>query len=207
MSIGRNIEYTKEELIWIRQHRKWPRRKAHQKFCQKFNRSDVSHDNYKALCTRKGWNTGRTGSFEKGHTPHNKGKEFPSHPNTAKCQFKKGHEPHNTNHTGHERITKDGYIEISIDQTNPHTGYKRRYVLKHKYLWEKENGKAPKGMCLKCLDGNRQNCDPSNWDLISRGMLPYLNGHRGHNYEKMPDETKPSVLALAKIKHKISNLV
>jgi hypothetical protein len=56
-------------------------------------------------------------------------------------------------------------------------------------------------MCLKCLDDNRQNSDPDNWEAIPRGTLPFLNGDRGHNYEEMPPELRPTVLALAKLKH------
>jgi hypothetical protein len=58
-------------------------------------------------------------------------------------------------------------------------------------------------MCLKCLDGNRQNTAPSNWQAIPRGALPFLNGHRGHDYESVPTELKPTVLALAKVKHAV----
>nr|WP_282576146.1 HNH endonuclease [Sinorhizobium meliloti] len=54
---------------------------------------------------------------------------------------------------------------ISIDQKNPHTGFERRYVLKHRYLWEQKNGPLPAGTRLRCLDGDRQNTDPSNWEV------------------------------------------
>jgi hypothetical protein len=105
------------------------------------------------------------------------------------------------NYLGHERVSKDGYVEISVGEENPYTGYERSYVLKHKWLWEKENGKLPKGMRLKCLDDNRQNTDPANWVAIPRGALPFLNSHRGYNYKEIPSELKPAVLALAKLKH------
>ena len=74
--------------------------------------------------------------------------------------FKKGHEPHNTKYNGHERITKEGYIEIRIK--------KGEYRLKHLYNWEQINGKLPKNHCLSCVDGNKQNTDPNNWKIISR---------------------------------------
>jgi len=201
MSKGAAIKYSACELAWVKAHRHWLRRKAHQKFCEKFTRTDVTLSNYSALCKRNGWITGRTGRFPKGCVPLNKGKKMPYNANSARTQFKKGQLPHNTKFTGHERLSKNGYIEISIDEKNPHTGFERRYVLKHRYLWEKENGKLPKGMCLKCLDGNVQNTAPDNWVAIPRGALPYLNGHRGFNYAEMPDELKPSVLVLARLKH------
>ncbi|WP_435018523.1 HNH endonuclease [Tundrisphaera sp. TA3] len=204
--MGKAIAYSDRELAWIERHRTLPRKEAHELFCREFDRADVTPDLYKALCTRKGWSTGRTGRIEKGNVPCNKGKKCEpgkggNHPNARKSQFRKGQEPHNTHYLGHERVSKDGYVEISIDEVNPHTGYGRRYELKHKYLWEQLNGKVPEGMCLKNLDGNRQNTDPANWVPVPRGALPFLNGHRGYDYDQMPDELKPAVLALAKVKH------
>lgn len=209
---GKQIIYSKAELAWCKRNRTWPRKKAYEKFCKIFGRTDIIFDNFKALYTRKGWNTGRTGCIEKGNIPWNKGKEFApgtggNHPNARKTQFKKGQEPHNTKYLGHERIdTKDGYVYISIAEPDKHTGFKRRYELKHKYLWEKKNGKLPKGYVLKCLDGNKQNCDPVNWEAIPRGCLPFLNGHRGHEYDKAPKEIKPVILTLAKLKQRKSKI-
>lgn len=212
MPRGKALHYSEGELQWIKEHRTLPRKDAHRQFCEKFERNDVSLTHYNALCKRNGWLTGRDGRIAEGATPWNKGKEWTEgegakHPNARKTQFKKGRAPHNTKYLGHERLNKEGYIEISVDEINPHTGYGRRHVLKHKYLWEKTNGKLPKGMCLKCLDGNRQNTDPANWAPIPRGALPFLNGHRGYNYEDMPKELKPAVLTLAKVRHAKSKAV
>lgn len=198
---GRPIRYSARELAWIEFHSKENRREAHTLFCRKFERQDVSLASFNALCKRKGWMTGRTGCFEKGIVPANKGKKMPYNPNSARTQFKKGNRPHNTNYLGHERVSKDGYVEISIDETNPHTGFERRYVLKHRYLWEQKNGPLSDGLALKCLDGNRTNTDPSNWEPISRALLPYLNGHRGFDYEAAEPEVRPAILTIAKLKH------
>jgi hypothetical protein len=35
-------------------------------------------------------------------------------------------------------------------------------------------------MALKCLDGNKQNTDPSNWEAVPRALLPRLAG--GNRY-------------------------
>lgn len=197
---GRGIHYSPKELAWIKKHCAMPRQDAHAAFCRKFSRSDVTLDNLKALCTRKQWKTGRTGCFSKGHAPHNRGKTMPYHANSAKTQFKKGGLPHNTKYLGHERVTVDGYMEISIAETNPHTGYGRRYVLKHRHLWEQQHGPVPDGHVLKSLDGNRLNTDPSNWALIPRGLMPFLNGHRGPAYDQAAPDVKPVILTLAKLK-------
>jgi hypothetical protein len=181
-------------------------------FAEHFGR-DVSAGALHALRKRKGWKTGRTGCFAKGHTPFNKGKRCPEgkggrHPNARRTQFRKGNEPHNTHYLGHERVdAHDGYIYISIAETNPHTGYPRRYVLKHKYLWELKNGPVPEGHALKCLDGNRQNTAPSNWEAVPRAMLPRLAGKAGRYkrvlaYDDAPPELRPTVMAIAKLSHK-----
>ena len=175
------------------------RREAHQLFCEKFKRKDISLDNFKALCNIKGWMTGRDERLMSRNVSWNKGKKKPFNANTAKTQFKKGSKPHNTKYLGHERVTKDGYIEINVGAKED--GHKNNYLLKHKYLWEQVNGKMADDMCLKCLDGNRQNVDPSNWEAIARGALPFLNGFRGYDYDKMPSEIKPIALNLAKVKY------
>lgn len=201
---GRAIPYSAEEMAWLEANRLMVISDYHRAFVERFGRDDVSLVNLHSLRKRKGWKTGRTGCFEKGIVPHNKGKPFPvaaTNPNCRKSHFRKGRTPHNTNYLGHERVSKDGYVEISVDETNPHTGYERRYVLKHRWLWEQKHGPVPDGHFLKCLDGDRTNTNPSNWELLPRAVLPYLNGHRGMDYEAVEPEVKPVVLTLAKVKH------
>ena len=198
---GRAIDYSFAELAWIERHCTLVRKEAHRLFCEAFGRDDVSFKNYIGLCKRKGWMTGRTGQYAAGAVPANKGKKMPYHAKRAATQFKKGNVPCNAKYAGHERVTKDGYIEVSVNETNKHTGFKRRYVLKHRYLWEQKHGAVPEQHCLKCLDGNRQNCDPANWEVIPRGALPFLNGHRGHDYETAPAVLKPIIMTSAKLKY------
>lgn len=207
---GQSIKYAAEELEWLEERKEWPRAALRSAFAVLFDRHDVSHANLNALMKRKGWMTGRNGCFQKGQEPMNKGKRCPEgvggrHPNARKTQFKKGQEPHNTRYLGHERLNKDGYIEVSVAETNPHTGYGRRYVHKHVWLWEKVNGPIPDGHCLKSLDGNRTNTDPSNWQAVPRGVLPRLNGGRASRvgaYDTAPDELKPAILGIALLEQK-----
>jgi hypothetical protein len=201
---GHYIAYSSTELAFIQRRGKMKRRDLHALFVGKFSRPDVSLQNLVALCKRNGWFTGRTGCFEKGLIPHNKGKPHPAarSPNAARNQFKKGNLPHNTNYLGHERVSKGGYVEISIDETNPKTGFERRYVLKHRWLWEQMHGPVPEGMCLKCK-GDQLNTDPSNWELIPRALLPRLNGRFGRGYDEAPNDLKPTIMAVAKLEHRI----
>jgi hypothetical protein len=201
---GRAIIYSDEELAWIEAHSDQVRKYLHAAFQKRFGRTDVSVDSIKSLCTRKGWKTGRTGHFVKGEPPMNKGKKMPFNENSARTQFKKGGLPHNHRGAGHERICpKDGYIILIVAERNPWTGAETRPVLKHRWLWEKANGPIPNGHVLKCLDGDKTNCDPSNWELVSQSMLPRLaGGRKGKGYDQHAPELRPTVLAIAKLENK-----
>lgn len=198
---GQPIRYTAAELAWVEEHRSMLRREAHALFIATFQRDDVSPSNYAALCKRNGWTTGRDGRFVEGHESYNKGRKGYHAPGAEKGWFRKGQEPHNTRYLGHERVSKDGYVEVSVAEPNPHTGYPRRYVQKHRWLWEQANGPVPDGMVLKCLDGDKLNTDPSNWEAIPRALLPRLNGRFGRGYDTAPRELKPTLLATAKLEH------
>lgn len=203
---GQRIAYGPAQLAWLRDNCRMVLADYHRAFCAAFGRDDISPDNLHALRVRKGWKTGRTGRFVKGQEPINKGKPCPPgqggrHPNSRRTQFKKGRLPHNTKYLGHERVSKDGYVEISVDERNPHTGYERRYVSKHRLLWEKEHGPLPRGHVLKCLDGDKTNCEPSNWEAVPRRVLANLTGRSRMPYDQASPEVRPALLTLAKLKH------
>lgn len=202
---GRQIAYSAEELAYIQSVSKWARSEAHAAFCQKFGRDDVSLQNFHALCKRKGWFTGRTGCIEKGSVPHNKGKKMPFNANSARTQFKKGQRTgiaqKNYKPIGYERVSVDGYRERKVNDDLP---FKDRWQLVQRLEWEAANGPIPDGYALKCLDGNKLNVDPSNWEPVHRGVLARLNGGRFRKtlpYDAAPAELKPTVMAVAKLKH------
>jgi hypothetical protein len=170
------------------------------------SKSDAYLASPAACRLRRGDNVGAAYRFKKGQVPPNKGKPMPFHPNSAATRFQKGQQPANTKWAGHERVSKDGYVEISVEETNPHTGFERRYVLKHKRLWEQANGPVPRGMALKCIDSNKLNTDPSNWELVPRALLPRLNGRSGRGYDTAPAELKPTIMAIAKLEHATKRL-
>jgi hypothetical protein len=198
------IKYTARQLAWIKRHRKMPRRALHAAFARKFRRRNVAFNNLKALCTRKGWRTGRDGCFEKGHVPANKGKEMPYNANSARTRFKKGSRngraKQNYKPIGSERLSKDGYLERKIHDGLP---LQSRWRAVHLLNWEALNGPVPRGHCLKSLDGTKTNADPSNWELIPRAMLPRLNGRFGRHYDEAPADLKPTIMAVAKLEHEL----
>lgn len=199
---GQGIPYSDYEEVWIKVRCHLPRRELHRQFCEAFGRQDVSQANLAALCKRRGWLTGRTGRSEPGTEPANKGKKMPFNPNSAATRFKKGQRPHTWRGAGHESIdSKNGYVWMIVAEANPHTGAETRRVLKHKWLWEQANGPIPEGHALKCLDGDKTNTAPSNWEAVPRALLPRLNGRFGRGYDQAPEELKPTIMAVAKLEH------
>lgn len=205
MPKGKGIKYTVEELQWIEAHKTMLRREAHALFVETFGRADVSMQNYHALCKRKGWSTGRTGQFERGHEAHNKGMKGYCPPGSDKGWFKPGkrqgvavrmYQP-----IGAERITKDGYVERKINDDFPP---RRRWRAVHLINWEAANGPIPDGHALKCLDGDKQNTAPENWAMVSRSMLPRLAGaKKGMHYDSAPNELKPTLLGIARLEQAV----
>ena len=143
--------------------------------------------------------SGRTGCFEKGLTPWNKGTKGICKPNSG--NFKKGHIPPNRKPVGTERVdTQDGHLLIKTSQQNPYTGFPARYRSKHVVMWEEVNGPVPPGMCVFFKDGDNGHCVIENFMLITRAELLALNQH---NYKETPNELKPSVLAMIKLEVKL----
>lgn len=205
--VGRLRKFTGAEISWLRENCTMPICEYHQAFQEQFQRDDMTAQKLHALRKRQGWRTGRTGQFEKGQEPMNKGKTCAPgtggrHPNAQRTQFRKGQIPHTFRGAGHERIdSKDGYVVIIVDEENPWTGAKTRPVHKHRYLWEQANGPLPDGYVLKCLDGDKTNCDSSNWEAIPREVLPHLTGRFGLGYDQAHPDAKPVIMTIAKLKH------
>lgn len=199
---GRRIKYSDAEIAWLKAHSTLPIRDFHREFLRAFPRDDVTPENLHALRNREGMKTGRTGRFEKGGVPANKGRKMPFNARSAATRFKPGQLPHNHQGAGHERIdSKDGYVVMIVDEVNPWTGAATRPVHKHRWLWEKLHGPIPDGYALKCLDGDKTNTDPGNWELVPRAILPRLNGVYGRGFDAAPEELKPTIMAVTKLEY------
>lgn len=201
---GQWISYSAEELAWIEARKEQPRLALHSAFIAKFHRTEGSATNFKALCKRKGWMTGRTGQFFKGQVSHNAGMKGVCAPGSEKGWFKPGirrgvasklYKP-----VGTERVSKEGYVERKINDDLP---LQRRWRMVHLINWEAINGPVPDGHRLKCLDGDRGNTDPENWLSIPLALAPRLNGRFGRGYDQAPAELKPLILATAQLEHAV----
>ena len=114
--------------------------------------------------------TGRTGCFEKGFTPWNKGIKGSMKPN--KSSFKKGHIPDNYKPIGSERIdNKDGYTRVKVADPNI-------WELKHKVIYEKHHGKVEEGSVVIFLDGDRSNFNINNLKCVTRNQLLVMNRNK-----------------------------
>lgn len=200
---GRSQILTDAECEWLRRNADLSRRDLGPAFRAAHPASTATDAQLIAWRKRNGVKTGRTGHFPPGHAPWTSGRKIGSHPNSARTQFKRGQDPHNAVPIGFERINQDGYVMICVDRPNPWTGSKTHMAFKHRELWEAAHGPVPEGHALKCLDGDKTNCDPSNWDCIPIGMLPRLNGKSGRDYDTAPAELKPVIMATARLEHAV----
>ncbi|WP_131522862.1 HNH endonuclease [Nitrobacter sp. Nb-311A] len=185
------MKYTKDELDFVEQHCQMLRSDMHAEFVKRFGRCDISIRNLDELRKRNRWLTGRTGpppgwkpryKFPVGHRPANAFKVG----NIPKHKFKRIRE------IGFEFLTKDGYTAIYIAP--------KHFVPKHRYLWEQKYGAIPAGYFLKCK-GDRADSDPSNWELIPRGLISMLDGPQGRGYSRAPAELKPIIMAVTRLEH------
>ena len=161
--------YTPEELEFIRlhiSHMAWSELTV--KFNETFNTS-LSSKALSGTGKRNGIKSGRTGFFPKGHTPFNKGVKGAG--GWEPMQFKKGNKPHNWVPLGSERITKDGYIQVKVDEGKFQHNWRGKHIL----VWEEHNGPLPNGHVVIFGDGDNRNFEPANLLLISRKQLVRLN--------------------------------
>ena len=138
-------------------------------FNQKFN-TNITSRMIKTYKANNKLNSGLTGKFRKGQTPHNKGKKMPKevYEKVKHTMFAKGNVPPNHRPVGSERISKDGYIEVKVAEPN-------KWRLKQRVVYEAAKGKIPEGCTIIFLDGNKRNFDIDNLRCITRSELLYLN--------------------------------
>lgn len=207
MGRARHISYSDAELIWIGQNCQLPRKELHDRFVKTWGRLDVTYDNLKALCWRKGWKARNSGRFEKGALSHNKGKKGVYAPGSEKGWFAKGERKGKANQNyqpvGTERISGDGYVARKINDDLP---FYKRWAHVHRLNWVAANGPVPDGHRLKCLDGNKLNVAAENWIAVPLAIAPRLNGIYGRNYDSAPAELKPAILATARLAQAVSDI-
>lgn len=137
--------------------------------------------------------------LKKGNIPANKGKKGSMSPEQyKKCQatmFKKGNIPPNRREIGSERVDKDGYILVKIQDGH----LNKNWVLKHRLIYEQIHGKIPENHKIVFADCNKRNFDPDNLILVSYAEELIMNQRK--LIGKDPDLTKTGVV-IAKVLNK-----
>ena len=153
---------------------------------------NFSEEQIKGAMARYKLPTGTGGYFKKGSTPWNKG--LKGYMGANKTSFKKGTIPPNYRPVGSERITKDGYIEIKVEDPN-------KWELKQRYIYEQHHGEIPNNCNVIFADKNIRNFDINNLVLVSKAEMLILNKNKlifedkeltkvGVNIAKVIDKTK-----------------
>lgn len=169
----------------------------------KLNLSESSISNRKNKLKIKSGITG--GQFVKGQIPANKGKKWDEYLTKEQQEkarattFKKGNIPGNRRELFEERIDKDGYIAIKVQDGNLNKNWQQ----KHRYIYECHYGKIPKGHKVIFLDGNNRNFDIDNLKLVSNAEELIMNRRKLRYNDK---ELTESGYLIAKIINKRGKL-
>lgn len=159
--------------------------------------TDISEAGIKGACRRFGIKTGRTGRFEKGHAPSNKGK---TGVNCASAtSFRDGHLPHTHQPIGHVRyLKKDGYMEVKLTDTRV---TRNDYKAVHRITYEHYFGPIPPNHNVIFRDGDIYNFKIENLELVSRS----LHATRCRmDYYSYPQELRPQLDAIIELRRSMS---
>jgi len=199
---GRNHKiYFKEHIDYLK---KIIKGQSHVEITKLFNKHfnlSLTIKKMKSLLANYKLNTGRTGYFEKGHVPFNKGRKGVWYAGCEVSWFKKGHKPKNWRPVGSERINAYGYVEIKVSNTA--LPVQRRWKSKHTVIYENKHGPVPEGHMVVFLDGNKMNMSLNNLMVVSRAehtVMCHMN-----LYTKEREITKANI-ATVKIKIAVSGL-
>ena len=107
-------------------------------------------------------------------------------------RFKKNQIPHNKKETGYEFVDKKtGYTYIKTSNSG--------WMLKHRFIWERHNGRVPDGYSVVFLDQDKNNFDIDN--LVSIEDRDKLVAKNMKLFSNNKDLTKTGLL-VAKLRNK-----
>ena len=185
MAKGSVIPYSAQERAFLSAGHAMPRKDLAAAFNARFGRS-VSVANIAAVCKRNGWTTGRSGRFEKGIVPANKGTKGLMKANAG--SFRRGLVPHNAVPVGTEAVAK-GWVKVKVAEPDV-------WRNKSELVWEAAGRKLEKGFLLIHLDGDFANNALENLYPVRRADLLKLN-RRG--FSAAPQAVRMSMVAAARL--------
>lgn len=196
------MKYTNEMRRFILEHYKGtPTDELVRLFNERF-KTNVTSSMMKGYKANHKLNSGLTGRFNKGHSPINKGTKGMFNRGGNKTSFKKGQLPVNTDSIGTEKVLKDGYIWVKVNNV-PKAKKTVNWKPKQKVIWEKINGPIPDGYLVIFADGNNRNFEIDNLVLATKAEILYLN--RNHMIYNDANLTKSAVL-VARMQNKANQL-
>lgn len=147
---------------------------------------------------REGSGSGKDCRFKPGQTPWNKGTRFVAGGRSTQTQFRAGQKPHTWRPVGHNRITKEGYLQRKVSDT---CCTRRDYVGIHHLVWRMHGRHVPDGYALVFADGDKRNFDINNLELVHRADLM-----RRNSVHNLPPDLKEVVDLKRIISRRINTL-
>lgn len=137
---------------------------------------------------------GKTTGYQKGQTPWNKGMKGYSPRGIERTQFKKGNRPHTWRPIGSIfKHTEDGIWHIKVREKTP--GQTQNNIVPlHTHLWEQAHGPVPHGYLVRFKDGNPDNLDLDNLELLSRAENMARN-----SIQRFPPELRELIAVKARL--------
>lgn len=148
-----------------------------QELTDRFNfhfRTSITVSMMKAYKKNHKLRSGLVTRFSKGNVPVIKGTKGIYNVGGNKTSFKQGQLPPNTDPIGTEKVLKDGYIWVKINDM-PKAKKNINWKQKQKLIWEQVNGSVPDGYFVMFADGNNRNFDIENLVLVTKAEMLYLN--------------------------------
>jgi hypothetical protein len=159
---------------------------------------ELTDTQIKGTIARYKLNTGRTGRFDKGHVPQNKGRKGWCPEGSKPTQFKPGIVPANRVPLGTEKQRADGYVWVKVQDGHKNANWRGKHVL----AWEAANGSVPPGHVVMLIDGDATNCALDNLLLVTRNDICRFN-HMG--FEQGPDGITESGILVARLHNTIAD--
>ena len=132
--------------------------------------------------------------FPKGNVPWNKGMKGLDI-GGKETQFKKGNVPHNHRSVSQERIDDEGYTYIKIQEP-------RKWVLKHRHIYEQHHGKLEPHMIVTFRDKNISNFDIENLEAITK-----VENMERNRITKYPKPIQDTIKTLNKLWQEIKSKI
>jgi hypothetical protein len=110
-------------------------------------------------------------------------------------QFKKGNVPHNHRSVSQERIDDEGYTYIKIQEP-------RKWVLKHRHIYEQHHGKLEPHMIVTFRDKNISNFDIENLEAITK-----VENMERNRITKYPQPIQQTIKTLNKLWQEIKSKI